>query len=176
MNQEIIFRRAAEADMPELMRLVREAQAFMRGLGIDQWQDGYPEPETLMEDIRVGRLYVLAEGNAVRAMAALLLTEEPVYASIDGAWRTPDGAKYLTLHRMATDDAARGREVAARMLAEAERIARENDCASVRADTHPGNVAMRRFLQKHGFEYCGVVYYDIKGGTPDRVAYEKFSL
>ena len=173
MDQDIVFRRAVEADMPEIMRVVREAQAFMRGLGIDQWQDGYPEPRTLLEDIGIGQLYVFAEGDAVRAVAALSLIEEPVYGSIEGAWRTGGNEKYLTIHRMATDDASRGRGLAARMLEQAERIANENGCASVRVDTHPGNAAMRRFLEKHGFEYCGVVYYYVKKGLPDRVAYEK---
>ena len=167
------FRRAAASDMPEIMRAVREAQAFMATLDIDQWQDGYPEPETLMEDIRIGQLYVVAEGDEVRGMAALSLMPEPVYDAIDGAWATEADAKYLTIHRMATDDAARGRGVAARIVEEGVRLARESGCASVRADTHPGNLAMRRFLEKHGFVYRGLVYYYFKKGDPQRVAYEK---
>ena len=173
MQRQFTFRRATAADMDDIMRLVHEAQAFMRTLGIDQWQDGYPEPEVLLDDIRIGQLYVLADGARVGAVAALSLLEEPVYAAIDGAWKTGASAKYLTIHRMATDDAGRGRGLAGRMVDEAARIARENGCASVRADTHPGNVVMRRFLQKQGFEHCGVVYYYVKKGTPDRVAYEK---
>ena len=167
------FRRAEAGDMPQIMRVVREAQAFMRTLGIDQWQDGYPEPETLMEDIRIGQLYVIAEGETVRGMAALSLLPEPVYDAIEGAWATGAYAKYLTIHRMATDDAARGRGAAARIVDEAVRIARENGCASVRADTHPGNLAMRRFLEKRGFGDCGLVYYYVKKGDPQRVAYER---
>ena len=175
MSEDMLFRRAVEADMPEIMRVVREARSFMCGLGIDQWQDGYPEPEVLLEDIRVGQLYVFAEGASVRAVAALVLDREPVYEGIDGAWLTGPEEEYLTIHRMATDDASRGRGLAARMLAEAEDIARENGCTSVRVDTHPGNAAMRRFLEKHGCVYCGTVYYYVKKGLPDRVAYEKFS-
>lgn len=169
---ESILRPATAADLDDIMRAVHEAQAFMRTLNIDQWQDGYPEPETLLEDIRLGQLYVIAEGASVRAVAALSLLEEPVYDAIDGAWGAA-GEKYLTIHRMATDNASRGRGFAARMLAEAERIAAENGCVSVRADTHRGNLAMRRFLEKHGFVNCGQVYYYVKKGDPVRVAYEK---
>ena len=167
-----IFRLAIPEDLDGIMRAVHEAQAFMRTLNIDQWQDGYPEPETLLEDIRLGQLYVIAEGMDVRAVAALSLLKEPVYDAIEGAWLAA-GEKYLTIHRMATDDSGRGRGFAARMLAEAERIAGENGCASVRADTHRGNLAMRRFLEKHGFSNCGQVYYYVKKGDPVRVAYEK---
>ena len=40
-------------------------------------------------------------------------------------------------------------------------------------DTHRGNLAMRRFLEKNGFTECGIVYYITKAGDPVRVAYEK---
>ena len=172
-EERAIFRPATAGDMPEIMRLIHQAQAFMRTLAIDQWQDGYPEPETLLEDIRIGQLYVCAEGDRVRAVAALSLLPEPVYDAIEGAWRTGAQARYLTIHRMALDDAARGHGLAGRMLAEALRIAGEAGCESVRADTHRGNLAMRRFLEKNGFENCGTVYYYVKKGDPARVAYEK---
>lgn len=173
MSNDILFRPAAPADLADIMRLIHEAQAFMRTLDIDQWQDGYPEPETLLEDIRVGQLYVFAEGERVRAVAALSLLPEPVYDDIEGAWATDTGAKYLTIHRMALDDASRGKGLAGRMVEEAERLARVSSCASLRVDTHTGNLAMRRFLEKRGFQYCGVVYYYVKQGDPARVAYEK---
>ncbi len=172
-NEQTLFRRARVEDIDEIMRVVSEARAFMRGLGIDQWQDGYPERELLLEDIEIGQLYVFEEHGRVRAMAALSLLPEPVYDAIDGAWRTGPGERYLTIHRMALDDASRGKGLAGAMALEAERLARENGCASVRADTHRGNAAMRRFLQKRGFENCGLVCYSVKTGDPLRVAYEK---
>ncbi len=167
------FRRATEADMPRIMRVVREAQAFMATLGIDQWQDGYPSAEILLRDIGLGQLYVVEAEGEVRGIAALQTEREPIYDGIVGAWPCGLDAKCLTVHRLATDDAARGRGVAARMMREAVRLAEEHGCACVRADTHPGNRAMRRFLEKHGFVHCGTVYYPDRGGTLLRVAYEK---
>jgi hypothetical protein len=40
----------------------------------------------------------------------------------------------------------------------------------LRIATHEGNVVMRRMLEKHGFELCGVIY--LENGDP-RVAYER---
>ncbi len=166
-----VFRRARRQDMAEIMRVIHEAQAFMKGLGIDQWQDGYPERETLQADIDLDQLYVFAEGECVHAVAALSRLPEPIYDALEGDWLC-DG-RYLTLHRMAIDDSRRGKGLAGGMLEEALRIARQGGCASVRADTHRGNVAMRRFLEKAGFQYCGLVRYDVRQGDPLRVAYEK---
>ena len=166
------FRFAVPEDMPEIMRVIHEAQRFMGGLGIDQWQDGYPEPEMMARDIELGQLYVFADGERVSAVAALSLLPEPVYDAIeDGAWQSY--SPYLTIHRMALDDASRGGGLAGQMLAWAVQIARKNNCNAIRVDTHRGNVAMRRFLAKNGFEYRGIVYYDVKPGDPVRVAYEK---
>ena len=41
------------SDLPALMEIFREAQATIAQLGIDQWQDGYPEPEVIASDIGV---------------------------------------------------------------------------------------------------------------------------
>ena len=166
-----IFRRAEARDLDDIMRVVAEAQRFMSTLNIDQWQDGYPERETLLEDIELRRLYIIEDGGRVAAFAALLTEPEPIYDDIDGAWAVP--GPYLTIHRMAMDDAHRSRGLAAEIVAHAVSIAKENGCAALRADTHTGNVAMRRFLEKRGFVYRGTVYYAVKKGDPIRVAYEK---
>jgi hypothetical protein len=42
--------------------------------------------------------------------------------------------------------------------------------ASLRIDTHQGNIVMRRMLEKQGFTYCGVIH--LPSGAP-RVAYER---
>ena len=166
------------ADITDIMRAVREAQAFMRTLEIDQWQDGYPEQSVLERDIGIGQLYVFAEDGlapgapgGIAAFAALSLLPEPVYDDLDGKWLTPGPS--LTIHRMALDDAHRGGGLASRMVDEAVAIAKDAGCASVRADTHPGNRAMRRFLEKRGFALCGTVLYTVKKGDPLRVAYER---
>lgn len=166
-----IFRRAEQRDLDGVLRVVAEARAFMRSLGIDQWQDGYPEANTLMADIEIGQLYVFEAQEGVCAVAALSLLPEAIYADIEGAWRSE--GRYLTIHRMALDDAHRGGGLAGRMLEQALRIALESDCVSVRVDTHRGNAAMRRFLEKNGFVQCGLVRYVVKAGDPVRVAYEK---
>ena len=167
----MILRQANANDLPDILRVVGEARAFMGTLGIDQWQDGYPEPETLAEDIRLQQLYVIDDGGSVAAVAAITRLSEPAYDAIDGAWRR--SGPYVTIHRIALDDAHRGGGLARTIVRKAEDLALEGGCVSVRADTHRGNRAMRRFLEKQGFDYCGEVMIEVKQGDPIRVAYEK---
>ena len=52
--------------------------------------------------------------------------------------------------------------------------ARAGGFVSIRIDTHPGNIPMRRMLEKNGFVHCGSVY--LLGGPDNgalRVGYER---
>ena len=97
---------------------------------------------------------------------------EPTYDRIfDGHWLTgDDSADYVAMHRVAVSVASRGSGVSTAMIDYACDFARGLGRASVRIDTHEGNVVMRRMLEKHGFAYCGIIY--LQSGAA-RVAYEK---
>ena len=163
------FRKAVSEDLEKIMTLIGNAQAAMAALGIDQWQDGYPDREVIENDIALGRLYV---EDHIGAMAALVTGREPAYEALEGQWLN-EGA-YLTVHRMALDAAHRGDgHTANDVFAFAFDFAKAHQCASVRVDTHRGNVRMRKCLQKNCFVECGEVRYDSCTGDPIRVAYEK---
>ena len=164
------FRKAAITDLDAIMDVVHEAQAFMATLGIDQWQDGYPSRELIETDIQLGRAYVAEHEGVAHAISILTGEPEPIYDSIDGKW-IADGP-YLTMHRTALSDKLRHTGAAALILENAVRMAKEMNLVSVRADTHRGNKAMRRFLEKNGFVLCGEVVYEVDAGDPIRVAYE----
>ena len=166
----IARRIAAFRDLDAILAVVDRARAAIRALGIDQWQDGYPEPEVIEADIAAGIGHVFEADGRVAGYLALAPSPEPVYAQIDGAWRT--AGPYLTVHRMCVDDGFRGTGLSVRMLAFAQEAARARGCASVRADTHRGNVVMQKLLSKCGFARCGTVAYEVTAGDPVRIAYE----
>ena len=165
------FRKARPEDVQGIMKVVHEAQAFMATLGIDQWQDGYPSEEIIRKDIELGQAYVFADGNDVASITILTAEPEPIYDGLDGEWHT--GAPYLTMHRMAIGDAYRHSGLAARILDQALLLAASLELCGIRADTHRGNKAMRRFLEKSGFAECGLVSYPGVEGDPIRVAYDR---
>lgn len=166
----LTFRKAVPADLPGIMDVVHQAQAFMATLGIDQWQDGYPSQEIIAEDIRIGQAYVFDDDGKIASISILTGEPEPIYDTIDGEWHT--GEPYLTMHRTALDDAHRHSGLAGKILENAIRLAREQNLCGVRADTHRGNLAMRRFLEKNGFQTCGLVVYEVDAGDPIRIAYD----
>ena len=170
MESEI--RKSELKDLSALMGIFEEARKTIRALGINQWQNGYPNPEVISEDMEKDQSYVVtAEGRAV-ATFAMLTDGEPTYDVIsDGAWKTGDAAhsEYLAIHRVAISVACRGQGIATKIIRYAEECARSLGRKSLRIDTHEGNLPMRRMLEKHGFIHCGTIL--LENGDP-RVAYE----
>ena len=166
------IRLALPEDLDAVMSILREAQTTIAALGVDQWQNGYPDRETVARDIAAKRSVLIEDGGEIAATFALCGGEEPTYRVIrDGAWLTgDDNRRYLTLHRVAIAVSRRGTGLAGEIVRYAQDCARREDLISLRADTHEGNAPMRRMLAKHGFVPCGVIR--LANGDP-RVAYEK---
>ena len=170
----MIFRHSRPEDVPVIAALFDAARVSMATLGIDQWQNGVPNGDNAAEDVMRGIGRVAEEDGVIVAAYSFIPDGEPDYDTIyDGAWLT-DGTPYAAVHRVTVAQHRRGGGVSTRMMEEIFREAREGGFASVRIDTHEGNIPMRRMLEKQGFVYCGVVY--LHGGPDDgarRVGYEK---
>ena len=154
------------------MRDTDQAKRQLAGLGLDQWQKGYPSREVWLSDIAQGCTYLALEGEEVLGIFAFQTTPDPSYADIEGAWLT-DGS-YASMHRVCVADGCKGKGVAGQMFQKGFEMAKSLGFASVRIDTHPGNLPMQRALSKAGFEPCGRIR--LVGGTEDgdlRIAFEK---
>ena len=47
----MIFRKATETDLNAIMNIISQAQNYLKEQGIDQWQNGYPNRQTIKKDI-----------------------------------------------------------------------------------------------------------------------------
>ena len=167
----MIIRKATEADTTALDALFSEARATIAALGIDQWQNGYPSPAIIAEDLARDRSFVIEVEDEIVGTFVLVTDGEPDYDRIfDGAWCTGDTDNYVAIHRVAISVARRGSGLSSAMINHAADVAHNLGRASLRIDTHRGNVVMRRMLERHGFVHSGSIYLE---GGDHRVAYEK---
>ena len=61
MNVNDIKIRTAAVDMlPEIQKVFDQARAAIAVLGIDQWQDGYPSDQRLIQDVEQKMGYALS--------------------------------------------------------------------------------------------------------------------
>lgn len=164
------IRKTEEGDLPQIFRIFEEARASLRGLGIDQWQDGYPRERDIRRDMENGVSRVVTENGRVIATAAVYVGHEPAYDGIyDGKWRT-ESQIYGIVHRIAVSSEARGKNVAGALFDYCAGLAVREGVRSLRCDTHRGNTVMRHTLEKNGYALCGTVR--LLSGA-ERVAYEK---
>ena len=167
------FRLSRREDLPQIMAIIAQAQAYLAAQGIDQWQDGYPDEAIVREDIRLGRGYVLEEDGRVLGIATVDFGGEPTYDIIyDGTWTTKE--PYACIHRVALDAGTRGTGAADEIMRRAEEIVRGRGVCGIRIDTHRENVVMQGMLKRNGYAPCGIIYLDggKEHGAP-RVALDK---
>ena len=168
-----MVRKTKTEDIPAIMNIIRDAQASMKLLGISQWQNGYPNENSFAKDIAEGISYVYEEEGEIVATAAIFTAPEPDYANIyEGEWKT--GGNYGVVHRIAVKKEVKRGGYAAKMIGHAAELTRMAGYGSIRIDTHEGNIPMRTFLKKQGFEECGIIYLSNEGCVENkRIAYEK---
>lgn len=163
---------AKEAHLETMCEITEQAKRQLRDLGLDQWQKGYPSRQVWTEDIENQTTWLAVEGESVLGMFAFQTTPDPSYGVIDGDWLTD--TPYASMHRVCVADGSKGKGVAGEMFRRGFAMAKELGFASLRIDTHPGNVPMQNALKKAGFVLCGNI--KLCGGCEDgdpRIAFEK---
>lgn len=170
---EFTFRQAGQQDADAIISLLEDGKQFLREQGLPQWQNGYPNAQSVAKDIAMGQAYLLFANGSAAGTLALCYGAEPAYNTmVNGSWLT--GGEYATIHRVAVAKACRGSKAAAVMLKRAEKIAKNKNLPAIRIDTHEDNLPMQRFLQKNGYIRCGTVF--LNGGIEDgekRIGFEK---
>lgn len=174
------MRRAEAADTDRVLAILEDGKRQIAGLGIDQWQGGYPDRAAVEQDIDAGTCWIAedAAGAAVGTLA-LVFDADASYEQARVPWLTASGAgtpAYAAIHRCATASRALGRGVMGSMFEQAAAIARAAGRSGIRIDTHPGNRAMRGFIAKQGYTEVGVIELEPRAGAEGsrtRIAYEK---
>ena len=164
------FRKTTMEDVLAVLEIIEQAQEYLKQKKIEQWQNGYPNRNSIIEDIQKEYSYVLEENGSILGTVTVVLDGEPTYEHIyEGEWKTK-GTSYVTLHRVAVRNEWKGKGIAKRMIEEVLSMCREEKVESIRMDTHRDNVSMQQMLKKNGFEYCGIIY--LEDGA-ERFAYER---
>jgi len=160
----MVIRQSAPEDLPEILRLIAAARAFMTEHGNpSQWPEGYPSAEQLSSDIARDHSYVCVAPEYAGLVGTFYfaIEEEPTYRHIEGRWL--NNKPYGIIHRLASDGRVRG------LFRECLAFASKH-CSEIRVDTHEDNAPMRQLLVAEGFVPCGTIY--IADGSP-RIAYQK---
>lgn len=159
------IRKSKNEDLFTVISMIECAKINMARSGINQWQNGTPNADLILEDIVNGESYVLIKEGEIVASAMVSLRPEPTYNSIDGAWHKEDD--YCVIHRFVVSDKYNGQGIGKSFL---KLIEDQMDSTLFRIDTHATNLGMRGLLEGQNYEFCGII--TLKDGSK-RVAYDK---
>ncbi|VXC24566.1 GNAT family N-acetyltransferase [Flavobacterium sp. 9AF] len=167
MQDNYQFRKAKINDLSEIWVILQKAIQRRKEDGSNQWQDGYPNPDVIQNDIEKEIGFVLTDNQKIIGYTAVLINDEPEYAKIVGKWVTDED--FVVFHRVAIAEDYLGKGLAKLMIIYIEKYALENNIYSVKADTNFDNHAMMSIFDRLDYIYCGEVYF--RGSA--RRAYEK---
>ncbi|MEC5156460.1 GNAT family N-acetyltransferase [Chryseobacterium sp. MP_3.2] len=161
------FRLLEIHDLPIIWKIVQEAINRRKLEGSTQWQEGYPNLESIENDLKRGFGYVLEMDGKIAAYSAIIFEIEPAYEIIVGKWES--SGNYAVIHRVAVGNDFTGNGVATQVFKEIERVVMSQQIFTIKVDTNFDNVAMLKIFKKLQYEYRGKVYF--RGS--ERLAFEK---
>lgn len=162
------IRLATQREQDEIFGIIQDAQNYLKEQNIPQWQNGYPDLDTVMQDIASQCNFVLCDEAGIVGTCMISFDEDPYYKNIDGKWLSNE--RYAVIHRLAIKSAAKGQGIANQFFEFAQKVAKQQGINYIRIDTHEINKSMRKSIEKNGFTQCGIVH--VKDHAP-RIAYEK---
>ena len=157
-------------DIDTIWNLLEKGIEKRKEEGSNQWQDGYPNRDVVVNDINNEYgLMVENESNEIVGYLAMIADIEPAYEEIKGEWLSPKGEKYVVFHRLIVDQNNPIKGLATWILKEVEQLVFNKGIKSIKVDTNFDNVGMLRVFEKLGYQQCGKVYF--RGS--ERLAFEK---
>jgi GNAT superfamily N-acetyltransferase len=164
------LRLANPEDKNTIWEILQAAIEQRRKDGSEQWQNGYPNEQTVITDIQNGHGYVLVDNQAIIAYAAIIFGIEPTYTDIQGQWLS--NGDYAVVHRVAIAEAHKRKGMGANLFLLIEELCVEKNIFSIKVDTNFDNVPMLRILDKLNYTYCGEIFFS----GASRKAYEKLLI
>ena len=161
------LRLATKLEIDIIWSILKEAIEQRKKDGSDQWQNGYPNEQTVANDINNEVGYVLVKADLIVAYAAIIFDIEPAYNDIKGNWLSNDA--YAVVHRVATSGDFKRKGIATQLFTKIEDLCIEKNVFSIKVDTNFDNVPMLKIVKKLHYTYCGEIFIS---GAP-RMAYQK---
>jgi ribosomal protein S18 acetylase RimI-like enzyme len=149
------IRKAVPGDIAQLMSLVRRCIQGMRDGGIDQWDEVYPDRQTILADVRAGTAHVAVSEGRLVGMVVLSDQQEPEYAEV--AWE--HGGRPAVVHRLMVDPPWQSRRVGRLLMQLAEERAAALGYGCIRLDAFCENPRAIRFYERAGYRRVGRVRF-----------------
>lgn len=151
-------------EVDTIIALTKACGKHMRDNGIDQWDEHYPDRESILNDLNTKTLFTLRDGSEVLGIVVLNESQDEEYAEIN--WSTSEADRNLVVHRLAVHPEHQGKGLARKLMDFAESFAKEEGYDAIRLDTFSQNPRNQRFYLNRGYTDLGPVFLKYKKDYP----------
>lgn len=159
-------------EIDSVMEIINDAKELLKQNSL-QWQQGYPNKDTMLKDINSSHLYGYYIENYLVGVVALIPGIDENYLIIEeGSWINYPSEKDLTIHRIAIRNEYHNKKIGVSLLQYAIKYAHQHQYTSIKIDTHKNNIPMQIISLQTGFSYRGIIYLLRDEVDNSRLAYE----
>ncbi len=153
---EYRFRPAEASELKEITELYLGSIKHLAELGIEQWDEIYPNETVLAGDIKNREMYVLTDGSRILSCVVINENQDEEYRT--GSWSYREG-RIAVIHRLCVDHRAQGRGLGNITMGFAERQIKAAGYSAIRLDAFTDNYISRKLYEKLGYTYTGTVTF-----------------
>ena len=162
------IRQANLNDIEKIMKMYNSCVIGMINIGIDQWDNTYPNKEIILHDIENKTFYVLIEKNKIIAGINIDNKQDETYLAID--WEDKQDL-FLVVHRLAVDERYWSKGAGKKLMLFAEKLVIKKKLKSIRLDTYNTNIKAINFYKNLGYKILGEIY--LKPNKNEYYCFEK---
>ncbi|MGB1517660.1 MAG: GNAT family N-acetyltransferase [Crocinitomicaceae bacterium] len=151
-------------DEEKIINMTKLCAADLISKGISQWDENYPDLNTIQMDIQRGELFKYTIENTIVGIIVLNENQDPEYVGLN--WITPASSRNLVVHRLAVHPEHQGKGIARQLMDFGEEKAKQEGYDSIRLDTFTQNKRNQKFYDNRGYQRTGVVYLSYRDDFP----------
>ena len=123
-------------NLDAIMEMYNSCVQGMLALGIDQWDESYPNRTIIEQDLKEACYYIGILNNEIIAGMRVDRIQDPTYLDINWKDKTNN---FMVVHRLGLKTKVWNKGIGKQMMDFAENIAIESGCSSFRLDTYSHN-------------------------------------
>lgn len=152
----MVIELASPNAVPHVVEVLRRCTQSMIEQGIYQWDDLYPNVQSVYDDAESRSLFVAWEGEVCVGSVCLNECEPDEYRLVP--WQC-DSSHVLVAHRLCVDPAWQGHGIAHQLMNFIERLARTEGYKCIHLDAYLGNPRALRLYERRGYQRVGTVSF-----------------
>lgn len=162
------IRKAYKEDLIKIMKMYESCVAGMIKNGIDQWDDTYPDTQTIAQDLE-NQTYYVAEDKEV-IVGGINIDKNQDLTYLDVNWEDTS-SEFLVVHRLAVKEEFWNKKIGKNLMLFTEKMAIKRGLKSIRLDTYSENLKAMDFYIKLGYRKLGAI--NLKPNKNEYYCFEK---